>query len=324
MIKTLILLFLFLYAFAFMGCTSKESDTSSSNDSPSQRRSTDRLTQGPMVRPAQFSSVSIQNRLMDLGIGAIGERIESTDFELEDLGGTPQKLSSYRGKVVFLNFWATWCGPCRIEMPAMQRLYDKLKDEGLEIVAVDLQESRRQVKKFVEKYKLTFPVLLDKSGEVGSIYGARAIPTTYLIDRDGYVFAGAAGAREWDSPQVVSIFREILQNGVAYTGTSGMLEREAELTGDIKELTIEAYNWGFNKSPVTLRKGDKVRIAVKSTQGRHGIAIPAFNVASGAVNNGNEEVIEFIATEAGTILFGCNVPCGPGHMSMRDIFEIVE
>ncbi len=103
-----------------------------------------------------------------------------------------------------------------------------------------------------------------------------------------------------------------------------MEERKVELTGEMKELTIEAYNWGYRKSPVTLRKGGKVRIAVKSTQGTHGVAIPAFNVASGAVNNGNEEVIEFIATEAGTILFGCNVPYGPGHKSMRDIFEIEE
>lgn len=223
--KKLKFIFLILCTIAFDSCTSNE------NDSSSQRKSTDRSTQ----KSIQLSSVSIQNRLMDLGIGVLGERIESMDFELEDLGGTLRRLSSFRGKVVFLNFWATWCGPCRIEMPSMQRLYDKLKDEGLEIVAVDLRESRRRVKKFVKKYKLTFPVLLDKSGEVGRIYGARAIPKTFLIDRNGYLFAGAAGAREWDSLKVVSIFREILQNGIMNTGISDMAERENELTGDMKK-----------------------------------------------------------------------------------------
>jgi thiol-disulfide isomerase/thioredoxin/plastocyanin len=325
--KVLLFLFLLLCAFSFLGCTSKESeesDPSSFKDLPSQTGSTDRLTQEATARPVQFSSESIQNKLIDLGIAVVKEKRESIDFELEDLGGNLRKLSSFQGKVVFLNFWATWCGPCRIEMPSMQRLYDKLKNEGLEIVAVDLQESKKQVKKFMGRYNLSFTVLLDKNGEVGMIYGARSIPMTYLIDRDGYVFAGAIGAREWDSPQTVSIFREILQNGVAYSETSGIEERKVELTGETKELTIEAYSWGFRKSPVTLRKGDKVRIVVKSTKGTHGLAIPAFNVSSEPVNEGNEEVIEFVATEAGQIMFGCNVPCGRGHESMRDTLEIVE
>lgn len=156
---------------------------------------------------------SIQDKLLSLSISVAKERIESTDFELVDTNGRSRKLSSYRGKVVFLNFWATWCGPCRYEMPSMQRLYDELRNDGLEIIAVNLQENKRQVRQFLDQYGLTFTVLLDSSGKVGAIYGARSIPITYLIDREGFIFARTIGAREWDSEEIVSTFRDILKSG---------------------------------------------------------------------------------------------------------------
>ncbi len=159
---------------------------------------------------------SIQDRLIKLGVAVAREEMESIDFELEDMGGSLKKLSSYRGKFVFLNFWATWCGPCRYEMPSMQKVYDELKDEGFVIVAVNLQEDRKLVKKFLDQYGLTFPVLLDKQGRVGAMYGARSIPTTYLIDRDGYIIGRAIGAREWDAPEIQSVFKDILRKSVVY------------------------------------------------------------------------------------------------------------
>ncbi len=159
---------------------------------------------------------SIQDRLIKFGIAVAKERMESIDFELEDMGGNLKKLSSYRGKFVFLNFWATWCGPCRYEMPSMQKVYDELKDEGFVIVAVNLQEDRKLVKKFLDQYGLTFPVLLDKKGRVGAMYGARSIPTTYLIDRKGYIIGRAIGAREWDVPEIQSVFKDILRKRVVY------------------------------------------------------------------------------------------------------------
>jgi thiol-disulfide isomerase/thioredoxin len=154
---------------------------------------------------------TISDKLIAVGIQAFEKRLDSLDFELEDLDGRMRKLSSFQGKVVFLNFWATWCGPCRVEMPSMQRMYDELKSEGLEIVAVDLQETERQVKSFVEEFDLSFPVLLDKSGIVGATYAIRSIPTTYLIDRGGSILARAIGAREWDAPEIMILLREILK-----------------------------------------------------------------------------------------------------------------
>jgi thiol-disulfide isomerase/thioredoxin len=159
---------------------------------------------------------SIQSRLLTLGIGASREPLEPIAFELEDLDGTAHSLSDHLGKVVFLNFWATWCGPCRIEMPSMERLHRKFKDEGFEILAVDLQESKDQVRRFADELDLTFTILLDKTGTVGAQYGARSIPTTYLIDREGNIFARAIGAREWDTPQMIDLFRRILREGVRY------------------------------------------------------------------------------------------------------------
>ena len=157
---------------------------------------------------------NIKEELLQLGITVVDENVESIDFELEDLDGNVVKLSSFRGNMIFLNFWATWCGPCRAEMPAMQRIYDKLKDKDFVILAVNLQEDNLPVKNFMDKYSLDFPVLLDRTGKVGAQYGVRSIPTTYLIDRDGSIIGRAIGAREWDAPEFQSIFEKILRNSI--------------------------------------------------------------------------------------------------------------
>ncbi len=158
---------------------------------------------------AQQSEVSLQS----MGLSVAEQPFDSVEFDLQDLNGNRHVLSAYRGKVVFLNFWATWCGPCRAEMPAMQRLHEELNDEGLEILAVDIQEGRNQVQSFGRTFNLTFPLLLDTTGRTASQYGIRSIPTTYLIDRSGKVFAGAVGARRWDSPEMIGLFRKILNDG---------------------------------------------------------------------------------------------------------------
>ncbi len=157
---------------------------------------------------------NIKDELLQLGITVVDENVESIDFELEDLDGTVVKLSSLRGNMIFLNFWATWCGPCRAEMPSMQRIYDKLKDKGFVILAVNLREDNKPVNNFMDELGLDFTVLLDRTGKVGAQYGVRSIPTTYLIDRDGSIIGRAIGAREWDAPEYQSIFEKILRNGI--------------------------------------------------------------------------------------------------------------
>ena len=105
-----------------------------------------------------LSPSELQDQLIGLGFRIFKEPVEAPDFELEDLEGTTMTLASYRGKLVFLNFWATWCPPCRAEMPSMQELYDNLGGETFEVVAVDLQESNKTVQGFIDEFGFTFSI----------------------------------------------------------------------------------------------------------------------------------------------------------------------
>ena len=111
------------------------------------------------------------------------------DFQLQSLDGQTFSLSGLRGRPLMLNFWATWCNPCRMEMPFMQEVYEdqKFSEQGLVILAVNLGESPAKVKKFVEDNGLSFPVLLDTGLEVAKMYNASRIPVTYFIDKDGII-----------------------------------------------------------------------------------------------------------------------------------------
>jgi peroxiredoxin len=110
------------------------------------------------------------------------------DFTLQDLSGHPVTLSSYRGqKAVLMDFWATWCGPCRMAMPGLQDLADKFKDRDLEILSVDQGESANQVRNLIERQKYTFHVVLDQNQAVGNKYGVQGIPTLVLVDKKGVV-----------------------------------------------------------------------------------------------------------------------------------------
>lgn len=156
----------------------------------------------------------VQEQLFKLGFGMANEKFQAPAFELKNLEGKNIELSSYKGKVVLLNFWATWCKYCVAEMPAMQILYDELKEEGLEIVAINKEESQRLVQYFIDLYKFTFPVLLDDKGHVSANYAAtQSLPVTYLIDREGNIIARALGALQWDTVEMNGLFRRILKDG---------------------------------------------------------------------------------------------------------------
>ena len=111
------------------------------------------------------------------------------DFQLPTLDGQAVSLGDFRGKPVLLNFWATWCGPCRFEMPFIQEIFEKKEwsDTGLVILAIDIGENPSEVKEFMENYDLSFPVLLDTNQDVALKYNIRAIPTTFFIDKDGII-----------------------------------------------------------------------------------------------------------------------------------------
>ncbi|PGT79576.1 thiol-disulfide oxidoreductase ResA [Bacillus sp. AFS040349] len=119
--------------------------------------------------------------------GLITEGDIAPDFQLQTLDGETVRLSDYKGQGVFLNFWATYCPPCKEEMPYMQNQYEEFKDKGVTILAIDVGEPKLTVEKFVKRHGLTFPILLDQNEDVLDSYGVGPIPVTFLIDKDGKV-----------------------------------------------------------------------------------------------------------------------------------------
>ena len=109
------------------------------------------------------------------------------DFTLKDLSGHEVALSSHTGHVVLINFWATWCGPCLVEMPAIERRYEALKDEGFVVLAVDDDEAITDVSAFARELDLTFTVLLDPGAAVNDLYRVRGLPTSFVVDREGVI-----------------------------------------------------------------------------------------------------------------------------------------
>ena len=129
---------------------------------------------------------------------AVKHPIPASDFYLRDLQGKLVRLSDFRGKVVLLNFWATWCPPCRKEMPSMQRLYQAYKDKGLEIVAVSVDTaSSGEVRAFTEKLGLTFTALHDRDSLVSRLYSSPGVPSSYLIDVQGKLAYRVLGEYDW-------------------------------------------------------------------------------------------------------------------------------
>jgi len=134
------------------------------------------------------------------------------DFTLEVMGwGKMVNLSDYKGKVVLLNFWATWCIPCRKEMPSMEELYNTFKEREFEILAVNLEKfAGEKVAAFVSNYGITFPILLDRELKTPARYGVRSIPTTYIIGKDGIIKEKIIGGRNWTEQEFVERINSLM------------------------------------------------------------------------------------------------------------------
>ena len=148
-----------------------------------------------------------------LGIQPPKEQVEAPDVIGTNPDGNTIRLTDFRGKVVFLNFWATWCIPCRLEMPAMERLYREFRGRGFVVLAVNVQEGSAAVRAFVRELNLTFPVVLDPKGAAAMAYAVRGLPATYLIDRNQVIVVRVIGAREWDSKDGRAYIQALLVNG---------------------------------------------------------------------------------------------------------------
>jgi len=155
------------------------------------------------------------NRIHPVTVGTV-----APEFEVNDLDGGIARLSDHKGEVVLVNIWATWCLPCLIEMPSMERLYQEIGEDGFEIMAVSIDAELGgfdlagrpggDIQVFADSLGLTFPMLHDPSGGIEHLYRTTGVPETFLIGRDGIIYKKVAGGTEWDAPQNKELIQRLL------------------------------------------------------------------------------------------------------------------
>ncbi|MGH7673231.1 MAG: TlpA disulfide reductase family protein [Gemmatimonadales bacterium] len=152
-------------------------------------------------------AIRLRPQIAPLGVGSEAPGFHATDLRTR----RPVTLADYRGKVVLLNVWATWCLPCRVEMPSMQRLHGKLAGTDFRILAVSIdQEGADKIMAFVQELGLTFDILHDPAGAIQGIYQTTGVPESFVIDRDGVIVKKVIGAAEWDGPVNEALIRRLL------------------------------------------------------------------------------------------------------------------
>ncbi len=136
---------------------------------------------------------------------------DAPQFTLSDIKGNKISLSSFKGKVILLNFWATWCPSCKNEMPSLTSLYKKYREKGIVVVAISMDKSKRDVQNFLSKSPIVFPVLLDSDLSISHKYKVFAFPTTFLIDREGVLREKYIGEEDWMDPEIIKPIEKYLK-----------------------------------------------------------------------------------------------------------------
>ena len=159
--------------------------------------------------------ISIETQANDLfskiDIKPIKDKRKIPNITLESLTGGKVELKNFKGKVIFLNFWATWCGPCKEEMPSMEALQLQFKDKDFLFLTISVDyEGAKPVRDFIAKHRYTFPVLIDQKGETLDLFDVKGIPTTFIIDKQGTLLGIAIGPRNWKSPEVITLLNQLI------------------------------------------------------------------------------------------------------------------
>ena len=142
----------------------------------------------------------------------VKEGDNAPNFTLKNLDGKEISLSQFRGKHVLINFWATWCGPCKIEMPSLEALYERFKDRNFVLLAISNDMfGANIVKPFVKAHNINFPVLLDQRLKVSNAFGVVSLPTTFMIDPQGKIIGALFGAEDWATPSNILYFENLLK-----------------------------------------------------------------------------------------------------------------
>ncbi len=135
--------------------------------------------------------------------------VAAPDFSLQDLDGNTHNLARYRGRPVIVNFWATWCPSCRKEMPSMNRGWEKIRDEGIAMIAINVAEDRESIESFIQAVPVDFPVLLDTDSKTAEAWPVRGLPMTFVLDPQGKLVFRAIGSREWDDDKLLDKVRAL-------------------------------------------------------------------------------------------------------------------
>jgi peroxiredoxin len=163
------------------------------------------LTAASLALAGSISFAESESQSQSLELSEVPDRPEAVDFTLSDTDGNEHTLSEYRGKPVIVNFWATWCRPCRQEMPALQRAWEKVRGEGVMLLAVNMGDRPDWIPKFraAISTELDFPILLDPRNTLAKPWVIKGLPLTYIIDPEGRLVYHASGERKWDDPAIL-------------------------------------------------------------------------------------------------------------------------
>ena len=163
-----------------------------------------------LLVPHSFAEGGVDPLFLKAGIQTVNHK-KAPDFCLEELSGKKVELKHFKGQVVFLNFWATWCSPCKEEMPSMEALYQKFKERGFVFLTISVDyEEKKKVKEFIDKHHYTFPVLIDSKCLTLDLYKVKGIPTTILIDKKGRMVGKKIGSKNWNSPEIISVLNQLI------------------------------------------------------------------------------------------------------------------
>ncbi len=154
---------------------------------------------------------STQYVYAEQGLTLLPKKIRAKNFTLKDMDGTQHSLKDYQGKPVIINFWATWCPPCRRELPSMNKGWQKIKTSGIAMIAINVGEDADTIFNFMADYPIDFQVLLDTSGDIINEWPVLGLPTTFVLDKNGYIIYRAIGGRDWSSDILLNKVKSLLK-----------------------------------------------------------------------------------------------------------------
>ena len=170
---------------------------------------------------------SSQDLLRKLKLVRVPGSLPAPQFTAETPEGQKVSIENLKGKLVLLNFWATWCPPCILEMPTMEKLHQEFKEEGLEVVAMNFMEGPKTINAFIKKRGFTFTVLIDRSGKISQRYGVHALPVTYLIGREGNMLVKSIGYKDWYKKEIQQFVSSLLKD-------EGIIDREMKIEVEVE------------------------------------------------------------------------------------------